>query len=244
MSEKKELNYFAYDPKFKLSDRFTIRTRADYEKQFESAAGFPVIGEASPAYFSESGAAARIHRLIPKIKLITSLRNPVERAYSAYLMQLRMGRTNLKVHQAFSPDQHWVKLGFYSDSLTRFYSLFPKSNIRVVLQEDLSKDSAKVMKTLFAYLEVEENFHPDVQTRHNVGTRPKLQPLQRAVRLRKSRRWPIPSYLKNALRRIEKFNQSPPDPMPESRREDLKKLYRDDIQRVQTIIDRDLSDWL
>src|SRR6266487_1947701 len=48
-------------------------------------------GKATPAYMADPRVAARIHSLMPRVLLIALLRNPVERAYSHYMMSVRRG---------------------------------------------------------------------------------------------------------------------------------------------------------
>jgi len=249
MSERKELNYFAYDPNGGNSpaDTFPVTTLQDYEKEFEKSADFRVRGEASPAYFSVTTSAARIHSLIPDVKLITSLRNPVDRAYSGYLMHVRNGKASLDIENSFSPDKHWVKLGFYADKLRSIYNTFPREQLKIVLQEELKGDTARTMKGLYEFLGVDAEFQPNIQVKHNVGTLPKNEFVQKIIRkkeLVKSVVEPItPHFAKKIVWKLEKLNQSEPQKLPEQCREDLKNLYRQDILIVEELIERDLSRW-
>lgn len=249
MSDRKELNYFAYDPAGNnaTTNTYPVKTLEAYKKEFLHAEGFTIRGEASPAYFSISSSAARIQSLIPDVKLITSLRNPVDRAYSGYLMQVRNGKADLDIENAFSPDKHWVKLGFYSEKLCAIYDAFPPSQIRIVMQEDLQKDTAGTMANLYKFLQIDSNFTPSMQRKHNVGTVPKnpfVQKIFQKKEVVKSIVGPLtPLFAKKMVWKLEKLNQSEPQKLPEKCRENLISLYKKDILIVEQLIERDLSDW-
>ncbi|EPZ44556.1 hypothetical protein N007_10785 [Alicyclobacillus acidoterrestris ATCC 49025] len=93
MPSIKEPNYFALanrevrfqGPGDDRTNRSSITRFADYQALFDEADGYQAVGEASPMYLYTADAANRIHDLIPNVKLIVILRDPVERAHSAYL---------------------------------------------------------------------------------------------------------------------------------------------------------------
>lgn len=66
--------------------RFRIRSLAAYRELFRNAGLAGAVGEATPGYLGFKGAAEMIRSHIPHVRLIAVLRNPVERAYSHYLM--------------------------------------------------------------------------------------------------------------------------------------------------------------
>ena len=91
MSERKELHYFSYPETSKLTKgphtykRLSVSTLAEYMTFFDGARDEIAIGEASPSYLYLPGTAERIYQLLPNVKIIAILRNPVERAFSAYM---------------------------------------------------------------------------------------------------------------------------------------------------------------
>ena len=97
MSPVKETNYFAYGlddaGQLRFGDpdvhRFPVKSLAAYEALFAGAGDAVAIGEASTMYLECPQAAARIHDLLPATRIICGLREPVDRAYSDYLMYLR-----------------------------------------------------------------------------------------------------------------------------------------------------------
>ena len=79
-----------------------------YQEQFEK--NFPnfslnksnefLTGEGTPAYIRHPEAPKRIAEILPNIKFIALLRNPVERAYSNYKLRVRLGREKLSFKEA------------------------------------------------------------------------------------------------------------------------------------------------
>ncbi len=71
-----------------------------YRAQFPDCAGGLVTGEASPYYVFHPHVPERVRRHLPDVKLITLLRNPVDRAYSHYQHEVRLEREPLSFEEA------------------------------------------------------------------------------------------------------------------------------------------------
>src|SRR5687768_3651516 len=65
-----------------------------YAAWFKDAADSQLVGEKSADYLSDWNVPARMAALLPGVKLIAQLRNPVDRAYSDYCMLFRRGQVN------------------------------------------------------------------------------------------------------------------------------------------------------
>ena len=101
MSRTKETNFLALkdDPlDFRgpgdrdYITRFSVTTLDGYRDQFRGCGAKPAIGEASPLYLYSPKAPGLIGEVVPDAKLIVILRNPIDRAYSAFLHLVRDGR--------------------------------------------------------------------------------------------------------------------------------------------------------
>lgn len=251
MSSTKELNYFAYSEDLvdnKTNNTFHATTLEDYGKFFDSAGASVVRGEASPLYFSSEIAAANIKRVIPDVKLITTLRNPVDRAYSGYLMRYRKGRASDDLYAEMTPDRHHVRNGFYYENLQRYYNLFSDSQIQVVLFDELHSDTATVVNNIYKWLGVSEASNIDFSKRYNSGYVPKNHLTHNLLRVKhllpNSIRKRTPDTLRNKFKFLENKNKLAAPKLPQDLRSQLIELYNSDIQKVQDLIDRDLSHWL
>jgi len=204
---------------------FSITKIEDYLNLFQGVENQLAIGEASPLYLYSPSAAERIRHYIPETKLIAILRNPVERAYSQFLMFVRDGREPLSdFAEAFEQEEtrmrnnwewawQYTHIGFYYVQLQRYFDKFDHSQIRVYLFEDFNTNPVGVLQDIFQFLGVNEEFIPDMSVKHNVSLIPK--------------------------------DKNPDELMlrPEVRRR-LVQLYQEDIFRLQDLLQRDLSTWL
>src|SRR5689334_25080325 len=75
VAAQKEVHYFDRDHLFSRGVEW-------YEAQFEGAGGVRAVGDATPGYMYSREAIDRMAALLPDVRLIATLRNPVDRAYS------------------------------------------------------------------------------------------------------------------------------------------------------------------
>jgi hypothetical protein len=262
MSRVKETNYFAYgvDASGRLLfgnpdiHHFPVKTPTEYEQLFAEAGNAAAIGEVSPIYLECPQTAARIRERLPDSKIICCLRQPVDRAYSDYLMYLRNRGRRLDpardlnaAAQWARPDSHWMEISRYYEPLSRYYAAFPRDQIHVFLFDDLRKDPLKVMQGLYRFVGVSPHFVPDFDTPHNVGGIPAnrfLEGVLTSKRIRKVVEPWIPSQAANWVRSLRTRNmRQPPSLLPELRKE-LTTYFHDDLQQTSKLIGRDLEHWL
>jgi hypothetical protein len=218
------------------------------------------VGEASVVYLPHPGASEAIARRIPEVKLIAVLRNPADRAYSAFLFGLLHGLEPLHDFdealraepQRIADDWFYAwryrDLGFYHRHLMRYFDRFDPSRIRVYLYEDLQRDPLRMLTDIFRFLGVDDGFRPQVVIRHNQSGRPRSVRLQRLL----TRPHPVKEAAKSVIpeewghrliARLSHRNLQRPPLRPESRAR-LIEGYYEDIRRLEGLIGRDLSHWL
>src|ERR1700738_1810555 len=163
---RKELHFF---------DREADDT--DYEKYHANFKPKPqqrVIGEASPIYMYWETAPYRIWKYNPKMKWILVLRNPVERAFSAWNMETKRRKEKLSFAEAFGkeiercpealPVQHkvysYIDRGLYAHQVRRLFNIFGKDNRLVLLNEDLRTDHLATLRKVFQFLNVDRSLAP------------------------------------------------------------------------------------
>ncbi len=227
----KETNFFALEGQpLRFSgpgddeyvNRLSITTLDAYQEQYRYAQGKSAIGEASPLYLYHPRAPERIHHYVPDSKLIAFVRNPVDRAFSAFLHLVRDKRepfTDFRLGLQAEKERiaagwehiwHYKQMGLYYAQLQRYYALFPRTQIKIFLYKDLRTNPVGTMQEIFRFLEVDPAFVPNMSQRHNV-----------TVDLPSERRPVLP---------------------PEVRTE-LRAFFREDALRLQDLIGRDLSHW-
>ena len=266
-SELKEPAFFAWEggePRFAgphnaRPARYNVRDIERYRQLFRKVENRPRAGEASTIYMYAPQAAGRIHHYIPHAKLIAVLRDPVDRAYSAYRHLVRDGRETLTFEQGLAaepsriaanwrPGYYYKQVGFYCAQLRRYFELFRREQIAVYTYDEFKTDPQAVMKAMFTFLEVDSDFNPDMSIRHNVSGVPRSRLLHRILG--------HPSRIKDLARRLlpagaarlnatlinRNIEVAGPRMAPETERA-LRAEYREDILQLESLIGQDLSAW-
>jgi Sulfotransferase family len=262
MSRVKETNYFAYgvDDQGKLLwgnpdvHRFPVRTLAEYEALFSDAGNALAVGEASTMYLECPQAAARIHALLPTVRIICGLRHPVDRAYSDYQMYLRNRGRRLDPERDLAPsapwarpDSHWMRIGRYHEQLSRYFEVFPRNRIHVFLFDDLKRNALGVLQELYGFVGVDPAFIPDFDTPHNVGGMPASPLLEKVLTKSPLKSVVEPWMPKRAakwLRRLRTRTMVQAPALSMEVRQELAGHFRDDIARTSRLIGRSLEHWL
>jgi Sulfotransferase domain len=137
-----------------------------YLAMFDSAEGAVYRGEASMSYFWDPEAAPAIKARCPDCRIVISLRDPVERAYSHYWTYARLGFESRTFREAVEAElaraepldlasvpPPYVSRGFYADQLARYLTRFDR--VLVVFFDDLAANVRKTMRALFAFLDLD-----------------------------------------------------------------------------------------
>jgi hypothetical protein len=264
LSSVKEPNYFAIadsdvSPHGPGEDDLGWITALDeYLALFLDAPPGSIAGEASTLYLYSESAPRRIHRNVPGINLVAILRNPVERAYSAYSYLRERGAEPCtdflqalwaereRIAAGWSHIWHYAAMGFYHRQLQRYRELFDADQLHVVVYDDFARDPAATVRAALRFLGADPDFTPNVGIRHNVSGEARvrlLAPLlgsnavMRRVRPLALRLFPDQvSHVKQRL--IEK------PPIPEDAAGYLRELYADDVSGLSGMLGRDLRFWL
>jgi hypothetical protein len=242
----------------------------EYRTLFEGVGEEEAIGEASVLYIYAPGTAERIERHVPGARAIALLRDPTDRAYSAFKYALRIGVEPLTdFAQALREEEnrirdnwhyalHYRRRGLYHEQLKRYYEVFGRERMGVWLYDELKEDPVSVAQSVFGFLGVEDSFVPDTSSKHNPASVPKNEAARLAIRFMNATfpavrkivpsapvvRKIVPSAYKVrqlANRRILTEESPPLDPEV---RAELVEGYRQDILRLEELIGRDLSAWL
>lgn len=245
MSTLKEPRYF---PCFGLAPGTpVVRTQAEYKQLFDGATTERAIGEASPNYLHAPKAAGQIAAELPEAKIIVSLRNPADRAYSSYLGRVRRGVEKRPVQDALQPGNYNFDASLYSDALARYFAIFDRSRVKVLLFDDLARDTAAALRDVCAFLHIAPNAAIDTHARHNVGLMPKWPALDGLVlHAAIAARGLLPISMRGTglAMRLRQLWLRPPPPMPPALRASLLHAFEPDIRRTERLIGHDLSGWL
>ena len=157
-------------------DKYAIKSLSEYKKLFAGIEN-KRVGEASPdtIYFYNK-TAPHIKETLGDVPIIIMLREPVKRAFSAFMYLKRDSREQLNFRDGLLTEDErlknnwdfiwgYKKCGLYYNQVKTFMDNF--SNVKVVLQEDLKKNTTTVLKDIYSFLAVDENFKTDISIQHN-----------------------------------------------------------------------------
>ena len=140
----------------------------------------PAVGEATAACLFDPRSPERVHAFDPEMKLIAVLRDPIERAYSAFQMELRWGRETGTFEEALDREdaelpgvlermlanpslgvssglgRSYVARGLYADQLERWLRLFDREQLLILMSDDLDDDPAGTLSRAAGFLGVPE----------------------------------------------------------------------------------------
>lgn len=234
----KEIGFFSTERRFHKGVSWYLRHFAD-------AAPQQIVGDVSPQYMAHTAAPGRIHALFPDIRLIAVLRNPIDRAYSAYRMAVRHGGEKRAVEEALPPPPDrsrqyvdYVGTSMYGKILEEYLKYFPASQIRLVFTEYLAARPEQVMQDLFGFLGVDTGAMPGNlhQRYHRDGDRryPFLAPAKRLIgKLEKL----LPNQYRGWSLRFDQWNTRPGQKadLPAELHDRLAAYYQADVARLERL---------
>jgi len=137
------------EAKFFLKKNPSKKEEEEYLELFDGAENYPVRGEATPLYLSGQGVPERIHEKVPDARMVVILRDPVERAYSAFLMTRRQGTEPLSSFSEVvkaEPKRRERGEGHlylwhsrYYTHLKRYFECFSKDQFEIYLFKEFKK---------------------------------------------------------------------------------------------------------
>ena len=226
MSKRKEPRYFS--PQMSKMGLFRITDQKQYLAQFKKCKNAIAVGEASPQYLNDPESAKLIHQQIPNAKIILSLRDPVEREYSGFLMRRRKGNAQKDLHKRV---QGLVKnpgsSSMYVEKVKRFVDIFGKNQVKILIFEEWIKKPRETVQELLYFLDVHYILPDDFDlTPHNTFYKITLENNTSKI-------------LKLILRRKPKKSELKPKMDPKDR-EKLQNLFKVDVKNLEQFLNLNL----
>ncbi len=267
MTPSKEPGFFAVDGAlFDLEDRhkrqqnYFLTTIDDYQALFRHWQSETVIGDATPHYIYHRRVAERIAHYCPDAKIIIILRNPAERMHSHYMMDIRdggkKGEFQTFVRKALAERTMPPPLhnSLYAPHLNNFLAVLEEKNIRVILYEDFAANPQALMKSLYQFLAVDTAFQPEIVGQPNRSGVPRSRIAHRLVMKSLNHRLMRQIHLRGSKdlgNRMESARNRYFDRWVKKEVLDgdeckalNRAIFREDIEKLQALIQRDLSHWL
>jgi len=229
----------------------------EYVRLFGKATTEKAIGEASAAYLWSETAAHNISSRFPNAKIIMMLRDPAERAFSQYLHQLTVGltRSTFREHigkcmrnrdRTLGPYFPLLEVGLYHEQVQRFLSRFPRTNIRIYWYEESWGRPKELLSDLFQFLDVDSTFCPDTSHKSLQRRAPRFAATNYAVKhFEITHRLSdlAPSWVRSSISRLL-FRRAAKLVMDPGDRQFLIGYYREDITKLASMLNHDLTAWL
>ena len=242
------------DPK--EPDFFLRRNEKDlawYKQCFQEPA--QAYGEASTNYTKYpafQGVPERMHRVLPDLKLLYLVRDPIERAVSHYAHNRAAGRESRSVDEAFRPvdDNHYLQTSCYHFQLSQYLEHYSKERVLVIESERLRADRGQVLREIFSFLGVDTAVEAPAFEKEYHTTSGKLKPgVSTFLQETQLGRWLTSAgkaLLPQALleRGLGMFRTDVERPsLSKPTRERMRAYLRKDIDHLRTLTGKDFDAW-
>ena len=160
-------------------------SESEFEALFEGAFNAKAVGIKRPDYLARPECAPNLHRLLPHAKLIAILRDPVDRAVSAYFHQMKYGFIPVRPLEEglsriiageydyrYPKSAEILEYGFYKRHLLHYLEYFRPEQLLVLRVEDLRRNPIESVRKAFRFLHVDDSFAcemPMSKTKRNAG---------------------------------------------------------------------------
>jgi hypothetical protein len=212
------------------------------------------VGEFGPSYFDVAGVPERIRSVNPDCKIVVSVRNPVERAYSLFIHMTSYGEVPLDFERAIKKAPQILTSGRYRAHLERWMGVFPREQTHFVVLDDIKRDPRRVFDALCGFLEVPADACALVaDSAVNAARLPQLPRLRRlrsrvwhALARRQqygalkfaSKLWRLGPARFDRARPSEKWPQ-----LTSEQRARLGTYFEEDVRFIESVLGRSLDAW-
>ena len=251
-----ELGYFIDDKEFSHGVSGMLNK---YYKHKEGHPNSLLAAKSALLYASDIG-LKRLHDYNPQCKIVLILRNPVERTYSSYLMDIVNFNYTFPEIKNIANDPHdlrhklFIDSGIYVKHLKNIYKYFPKEQVMVVLYEDIETNGVETCRKIYKWLGIDASFAPDVNKKYNTTQRRKSHFYTRTIRkllkpnsiARKVFNSVVPEYhnhkVGNLLRNLNNKDATYDEMDPETKAF-LLEFFKPYNKELAGMINRDISAW-
>ena len=256
------------EPRFLIKDLVKHRlhngvwTWEEYKSLFNDVIDEKAIGESTVLYlYYYKDAIKNIkEKLGNDVKIIIMLRNPTDRAYSAFQHvsrgfkeqnsfeeSLEMEDGRLEREGNLTPMVMYKDMGLFHEMVKSYQEHF--SNVHVIIYDDFSDNTENQMKKIYQFLGISDNKNIDYETRHNVGGKRWKNDKMKHLLMRKNTiksifKKIIPKGLRRGIRNnLVSASTNKVPPMKDHTRIMLNDFFREDVKQLSTLLNRDLTHW-
>jgi len=224
-----------------------------YGAHYKRATGARVVGEVAPTYFASAEARERIARLIPRAKIVCTFRNPVDRVLSLYRLKRAYGWIPWTLEEALTRDPELMESSRYADYLKDWLQTFGPSQVMATVHDDMEADPQSYLDRVVDFIGAGRIKLQPSQLRHVLTSERMTQPrsyywTRGALRLAewsKARRLDGIVAAAKRMGAIRFFvgGGSPFPDIPSTYRGKLREMFRSEVDKLEELLNRDLSAW-
>lgn len=165
-----------------------------YQEKCRKSSDSKYIMDFTPGYMTEDIYIKRMKETFnDNVKVIVVLRNPVDRMYSNYLMNCRIGLENesdamkafdidYKGFQSNNKTTNYYRHSLYSEKVNLLIEAFPKNNLKIVLFEDMVRNTEHILNEIWEFLDISIPEQMNYNEWHNNSGSSQVPWLMRTVR--------------------------------------------------------------
>lgn len=166
MSSVKEPNFFSSkelsNDNLYYNEAPLVKSNEDYESLFIQNDSFKIRGESSVSYLFYPEVAKRLKEYNAKSKVLIFLRNPIQRAFSHYLMDFTAGYINVSFSELIKNSELNIKAyqqtilqSFYFDQVKNYLEVFGNKKVKIIIFEEIENNTDAIMKEIENFLEID-----------------------------------------------------------------------------------------
>lgn len=267
LPKDKETKFFQRDDRFNKGLEY-------YKSHFKINFKQKIIGEVDPEYMYFKYIPKRIFETLgADIKLIFLLRNPIDRAFSHYLMSKKRGYEDnsflkailMEKERIFEDDSQtdfslsnclnfsYIDRGYYSRQIKEYLKYFKKENMLFILfEEDLISNRVKTINKILSFLNISIELKGDIYLQSNPKGMYKYKYLAKFINkpnfIKKFLKYLLPSSIRVSTKELINnlnYTKLVKDKLSDYERKNLiKQYYYDEIFDLERLINRNLNYWL
>ena len=258
MSSQKEPDFFS-DESIQKQKMYYGKNRIDTIEKYHSLFSennFILRGEASVSYLFYEDVPRKIISYNPDAKIIIMLRDPIERAFSHYLMDYSLGLVSVSFESIINRQskhknvdlffQQYIELSEYANQIKRYLEIFSRENIYFIDYDDFKNNTSHVVNNVFKFLEVNNDFSPYLSKQYNTYTTPKnmiIRYVYSFVSFRKILARILPENLKKKIFSLFFTSYNKPK-LSDETRDFLKQYFANNVNELSELLNKDFTKWI
>lgn len=221
-----------------------------YERFFRAYNGELAVGEATVAYLADPDAPARIRQVLPDVKFVVALREPVSRAVSHYWWRVHTNVETRSFDDVLASDGNYpVEFGLYHTQICRYLGLFPMSQMHFVFTDEMAEDLDATVNSAADFLGVDP--FPVATGPSNEARRPRSRAATSLLARASSSPWKhlaprrVRELASRTVETLDRANTKPfrPPPLRDDQRRALQEIFLPEVEGLERLVGRDLSHW-